>query len=201
MQDTSIFTGGFADPVLQGQAAFRAVMDGMANPGRIKETDGTPSAPGGVPSAMAALALTLVDHDTPFTLGESLRASAFPAWLAFQTGAPMADTAFDASFAFFTCADAFPAFEGFPIGSDEYPDRSVTLIIEVEALEGGPQLTARGPGIRESAVIAPKGLPADFLARWRENGTLFPRGIDLVLVEGTRLLCLPRTTRLQAREA
>lgn len=201
MQDTSIFTGGFADPVLQGQAAFRAVMDGMANPGRIRQTDGTPSAPGGVPSAMAALALALVDHDTPVTLGESLRASAFPAWLAFQTGAPMAETAFDAAFAFFTRADGFPGFEGFPIGSDEYPDRSVTLIVEVEALEGGPELTARGPGIRESAVVAPMGLPADFLARWRENGALFPRGIDLVLVEDARLLCLPRTTRLQSREA
>ncbi len=200
MQDTSIFTGGFAEPVLQGQAVFRAVMDCMANPGRIKDTDGTPSAPGGVPSAMAALALTLVDHDTPVALGKSLRASAFPAWLAFQTGAPMADTAFDAAFAFFTRADGFPGFEGFPIGSDEYPDRSVTLIVEVEALEGGPEMAARGPGIRESAVIAPKGLPADFLARWRENGALFPRGIDLVLVESTRLLCLPRTTRLQARE-
>lgn len=201
MQDTSIFTGGFADPVLQGQAAFRAVMDAMANPARIRETDGTPSAPGGVPSAMAALALALVDHDTPVTLGESLRASAFPAWLAFQTGAPMAETAFDAAFALFTRADGFPGFEGFPIGSDEYPDRSVTLIIEVEALEGGPDLTARGPGIRDSITIAPKGLPADFLARWQENGALFPRGIDLVLVEGQRFLCLPRTTRLQIREA
>lgn len=201
MQNSSIFTGGFADPVFQGQAAFRAVMDAMANPGRVGETDGTALAPGHVPSAMAALALALCDHDTPVGLSESLKRSAFPAWLAFHAGAPLAETAFDAAFAFFTAADGFPDFEGFPIGSDEYPDRSVTLVVEIEALEGGPELTARGPGIRDRIAIAPKGLPADFLARWQENGALFPRGIDLVLVKGQRFLCLPRTTRLQSREA
>lgn len=201
MQDTTIYTGGFAEPVFQAQAVFRAIMDGMASPGRIRETEGSTKAPGGVPSAMAALALALCDHDTPVGLTETLRASAFPAWLSFHAGAPVAQSAFDAAFAFVTRPDGFPDFAGYPIGSDEYPDRSVTLIVEVAALEGGPELTARGPGIRDSVTIAPQVLPADFNARWRENGSLFPRGIDLVLVEGSRFLCLPRTTRLEPREA
>lgn len=200
MQQDSIFTGGFADPVFEAQAVFRTVMDGLANPGRIGTVDGAAQAPASVPKAMAALALTLLDHDTPVLLGPGLRDTPFAAWLAFHTGAPLADNAFDAAFALWLKAGGFPGFEGLAIGSDEYPDRSTTVIAEIPALEGGPPLLARGPGIRGSITLSPSGLPADFVRRWQENNALYPRGIDLVLVSGDRMLCLPRTTRLQAME-
>ncbi len=200
MQDNAIFTGGFADPVFAAQSVFRAVMDGMAEPGRVRQVDALAAAPADVPAAMAALALTLLDHDTPVAVSESLAASSLPAWLAFHTGAPLARTVFDAAFALCLARNGFPSFEGYTVGSDEYPDRSATLIVEVASLHGGPAMVARGPGIRDREIIEPAGLPADFLDRWRDNGALFPRGIDLVLVEGERFLCLPRTTRLEALE-
>jgi alpha-D-ribose 1-methylphosphonate 5-triphosphate synthase subunit PhnH len=40
----------------------------------------------------------------------------------------------------------------------------------------------------------------DLLDRLALNASLFPRGIDLVLVSGESIVALPRTTRLVAKE-
>lgn len=44
------------------------------------------------------------------------------------------------------------------------------------------------------------GLPQDFAAQWRENGALFPLGIDLLLVADGKVAALPRTTRIVSSE-
>ena len=64
----------------------------------------------------------------------------------------------------------------------------------------GPAFTATGPGIRDEVTIAPVGLPDIFLTLWDENRAIFPRGVDLILVAGTDIVCLPRTTKLRRRE-
>lgn len=201
IEDTTIFSGGFAQPVFGAQTAFRALMDGMARPATIQTVEAEAAAPGGLPTAMAALALTLFDHDTAILLAPSLETGPFKAWLAFHTGAQTVTARLDADFALFDLASGFPEVEGFAIGSDEYPDRSTTLIIEIESLTGGHLLEAKGPGIKGSPQLSPLGLPKDFLEQRAANHLLFPRGIDLVLVSGNTFLCLPRTTRLSAVEA
>ena len=94
-----------------------------------------------------------------------------------------------------------PSFAHFALGSQEYPDRSTTIIVEVEALDGGRLLQLSGPGIRETVQIAPKGLPEMFLRQWTDNRALFPRGVDVVLTAGRQLIALPRTCKITALEA
>lgn len=195
------FSGGFSAPVPAAQSVFRTLMEAMARPARVVTVAcETAVAPAPAGALIAALALTLADHDTPVHLSPALAASAFPHWLAFHTGAPLAASRLDATFAFCALADGLPPLEGFALGSDLYPDRSVTVIAELPSLTGGPRLAAKGPGIRDTARLAPAGLPDGFLAERALNRSLFPRGIDLVLVSGDALLCLPRTTRLSAEE-
>ena len=92
-----------------------------------------------------------------------------------------------------------PPFEAFQQGTAEYPDRSATLILQVQSLDGGgPGLVLTGPGINGQARIAPGPVPNDFVARLRANLALFPRGIDLLLVAGNRIVGLPRSTRVEA---
>ncbi len=198
--ETHVFTGGFADPVLSSQSVFRALMDGMASPARVLSLEDKAEVPQPVSPAMAAVALTLLDHDTQVWLSPALAASAFPQWLAFYAGAPITADRMAADFAFFTGEDGFPELSGLPLGSDTYPDRSTTLVIEVDALEGGDILIARGPGIREVQELSPMGLSARFLSEWEINRGLYPRGLDIILVSGAAFLCLPRTTRLVKRE-
>jgi alpha-D-ribose 1-methylphosphonate 5-triphosphate synthase subunit PhnH len=188
--------GGFADPVLGAQTAFRAIMDALANPGVPQELTRVATA-SGLSSELAAVALTLCDHDTQLWLDPSLGGNAaIVAWLRFQTGAPLTGDPASAAFALVSDMAALPAFDRFGLGTAEYPDRSTTVTLALPSLRHGPVLTLRGPGIKDARTIAPTGLPHDFLAQWLANRALFPRGIDLLLVGGGQVIGLPRTTRI-----
>jgi len=194
---TLAVTGGFADPVLGSQAAFRRIMDGFARPGTIADLAGFVEAPGTLPPAAAGLLATLADGDAAVFLERGdARAEA---WLAFQTGAAVVTDPAGAVFALLSEGSDPGGWNRFPIGTDRYPDRSATLILPVESLHGGPTLRLTGPGIATSATVAPCGLPAGFLAAREANRALFPQGHDLVLVCGPHLLALPRTTRIEER--
>lgn len=197
MRDPQIFGGGLADPVLQSQAVFRTVMDAMARPGSIHGVDGQALAPpGSLLACAAAVALTLCDHDTPVWLDPALaKMPALPEWLTFHTGAPIVQDPGQAAFAMVKGA-TMPDLACMSAGSDEYPDRSTTLIVEVDNLCGGKAMTLSGPGISGSRPFSPRGLPTDFAARWAANIVLFPRGIDLILCAPNALAALPRTTRI-----
>ena len=187
---------GFTDPVHDAQASFRAILDAMAHPGRIKELPvslaAAPPAPLGV--AAAAIALTLCDIDTPIWLDRPLAAAL--SYLAFHCSAPPAASPVDARFAFIADAAALPSLEGFALGSDEYPDRSTTLVIEVAGLTAGRGMRLAGPGIRGEALLGVAGLPARLLEERAALVALLPRGLDVILVSGTRLAALPRWTRV-----
>ena len=51
------------------------------------------------------------------------------------------------SFALIGDPQKLPALDRFAFGSNEYPDRSTTLILQVESLSDGPEVELRGPGI------------------------------------------------------
>ncbi|MFN7125153.1 MAG: phosphonate C-P lyase system protein PhnH [Allorhizobium sp.] len=198
---TESLDGGFPDAVTHAQTVFRAVMDAMAQPGTlgVVEVPVAPPAPLGI--AAGALLLTLCDHDTPVWMTTALSKSALPGWIGFHTGAALTNTKADAKFAFVEAGAPAPALAQFALGTQDYPDRSTTLVIEVTALEGGRQLQLTGPGIRDTATIAPKGLPETFLRQWADNRALFPRGVDVVLTAGRRFIALPRTTKIREMEA
>ncbi|MGZ2431350.1 phosphonate C-P lyase system protein PhnH [Rhizobium redzepovicii] len=197
---TEALTGGFADPVFHAQSVFKMLMDGMARPGMIQTVQPEAAPPAPLGSAAGAIALTLCDHDTPIWLSQGLAKSAVPEWLGFHTGAPLTTEKAEARFAFTEAGTTLCPFSLFASGTQEYPDRSTTLVIELSALEGGRRLALMGPGIQSVTEIAPVGLPETFLRLWTENRGLFPRGIDIVLTSGNRLLCLPRTTKITAME-
>ncbi|HEV7317381.1 MAG TPA: phosphonate C-P lyase system protein PhnH [Ensifer sp.] len=198
---SQIYTGAFAEPVFAAQSVFRDLMDSFARPGTIKTLSAKSVPPAPLGAAAGAVALTLCDHDTPVWLTPALSKSAVPQWIAFHTGASMTTSKTEARFAFVEKGSAIPSFDQFSLGTQEYPDRSTTLVIEIEALSGGVPLVAKGPGIKTEAALSPKGLPDVFLEFWNANRVIFPRGVDLVLTAGDELLCLPRTTRLSQKEA
>ncbi len=189
---------GFDDPVLNGQRVFRAIMDALSRPGRLLAIEPPPEPPAPLTAELAAVALTLCDHDTPVWLDPALlEADAVCQWLAFHTGAPPITEPQEAAFALISDAALLPSLERFSQGTDEYPDRSTTIVVALPALEGGAPLTLRGPGIKGEATIAPVGLPTDFVAQRADNEARFPRGVDLLLVAPGGVIGLPRTTRVE----
>ena len=190
-------SGGFSDPVLDAQSAFRLTMNAFAEPGTTARLGMPVDAPDALPPAAAILLLTLADADAPIFLEGAAAQGHTMAWLAFHTGARVDAARQEASFALLTEGSDPAGWTAFQIGTDAYPDRAATLILPVEALEGGAPLILSGPGIEATRTIAPVGLPAGFLEARTRNAALFPRGHDLVLVAGDALIALPRTTKLR----
>jgi alpha-D-ribose 1-methylphosphonate 5-triphosphate synthase subunit PhnH len=187
----------FSNLALASQAVFRAVMEAMARPGTIAEIDVAIAPPPPLGIAAAALALTLLDFETPFWLDPMLAtAHDVDGWLKFHTGAPRAADPASAAFAFVATSATVPGFDAFDLGSIEYPDRATTLVLEVETLNDGDVFHLSGPGIKESRTFAAAPLPADFADRMAANRALFPRGVDIVLTFGRRLAALPRSVQL-----
>jgi alpha-D-ribose 1-methylphosphonate 5-triphosphate synthase subunit PhnH len=188
---------GFAAPVFDAQAVFRRLLDALARPGTAASLD-RPGlvAPPGLPKAAAAVLLALADRDTPVWLAGGKAHPAAP-WLAFHAGAPATDDAATAAFAVLDGAAATPRLADFPAGEERYPDRSATLIVACAALDGGPSVRLTGPGIKDTATIAPAGLRPGFWDEVRANAARFPLGVDIVLVAGDRLIGLPRTTSVE----
>ncbi|MGR3472748.1 MAG: phosphonate C-P lyase system protein PhnH [Sulfitobacter sp.] len=185
MQTLSL-TGGFRDAPKDAAFAFRAVMNAMAKPGEINSVTGA-EPPAGLSIAAGVVLLTLCDPETPLYLAPGFDRPEVRDWITFHTGAPFAP----ANAAHFALGawDDLPRGD-FPLGTAAYPDRSATLIVEVDDLQAkGATLT--GPGIRDRTALS---LPER--AAFQQNAALFPRGLDFIFTCGDRLAALPRSTKV-----
>jgi alpha-D-ribose 1-methylphosphonate 5-triphosphate synthase subunit PhnH len=117
-------------------------------------------------------------------------------WLRFHTGAPIVAEPSQASFAFLADPAQAPPFDAFALGTAEYPDRSATLVFQVESLARGLGLTLSGPGIKGRSTLRAEPLPADFAQRSAANRVLFPCGVDLLMVTDAAVAALPRSVIL-----
>ena len=191
---------GFADKVLSAQSTFRSVMDAMARPGSVQHIVATAGTPPAMMCGTAAIALTLFDHDTPIWLDPGMSATSDVAkWLKFHTSAPVI-RGFIGPQVFALISDSrrtCQPLDRFAFGSNEYPDRSTTLILQVGSLTQGnyfsncaaPASTGQLPcGHRSSRMTCSIGLTP--------MSRCFPRGIDVVLVHDDAIVAIPRTTRL-----
>jgi alpha-D-ribose 1-methylphosphonate 5-triphosphate synthase subunit PhnH len=189
---------GFADKVLSAQSTFRSVMEAMARPGTVQQIRAVAGTPAPLVRGTAAIALTLFDHDTPIWLDRTMSATPdVGRWLRFHTGAPVIADSSASSFAVIGNARDLPPLDSFALGSNEYPDRSTTLILQIDSLTSGPAYELTGPGIDGVAVLQAT-ISGNLFERLAVNASLFPRGIDVVLVHDDAIVAIPRTTRLAA---
>jgi alpha-D-ribose 1-methylphosphonate 5-triphosphate synthase subunit PhnH len=194
-QPVTVLAPGFSDPGHDAQRLFRAVLDAFAHPGRIMSLPDPPAGPGTISPATAAYLLTLVDRDTPLWLAPEFERPAVRDFVRFHTGAPIVARRDEAVFA--VLAHDTASLDGFAIGTDPYPDRSATLVIEVPVLGAGAARRWRGPGIDGQAAVAVGGLGANFWQAWADNHALFPCGVDVVFAAGSQLLALPRSIAVE----
>src|SRR5215468_3452643 len=172
---------GFAEPVLAAQTTFCTVMDVMARPGTVRTLAGI-AAPAPLSPTAAAIALTVLDYETPFWLDAPLAAAGEVArFISFHTGARVTADPADAAFAFVAAPTVAAPFANFAQGSLEYPDRSTTLVLQVAQLAEGKGMILRGPGILGEHRLTASPLPADFLDQLADNRAQFPCGVDILL--------------------
>lgn len=194
MQSSAI-RPAFSDPPREAQAVFRNVMEAMARPGRI-----LPLAAGFMPPAplnppAAAILIALADFGTPIWLdGPLARQEDVVEFLRFHTGAKRAATAETADFALIADPVNAPPLAAFAQGVPDYPDRSATVIFQVEALRADGWLLT-GPGINGQAGFSASPLPAGFEEQLRDNRAQMPLGVDVIFAAFSAIAALPRSTR------
>lgn len=195
MSDTPSLGGlalGLTDPSHDAQQLFRAILDATSHPGRIVSLPVAPVGPGSLSCAATAYLLALADRDTALWLAAEFDQPEVRDFLRFHAGTSLVVERGDAAFGVLAAGTPHP-FDGFNPGTDAYPDRSATLVIEVPDLRGGPTRGWRGPGIEGRATVAIAGLPEAFWQGCAANHALFPCGVDLVFTAGTELCALPRS--------
>jgi alpha-D-ribose 1-methylphosphonate 5-triphosphate synthase subunit PhnH len=186
---------GLTDPVGQATQVFRALLNAVAQPARAYNIDLDIVRVGGAHPASLGILLTLADTDTPVCLIGSAELE-LGTYLRFHCGCPIIAHPKNAALGLINDSMlACRAFE-FPIGTDEYPDTSATVILEVSSLVAGPRQTIKGPGIRSSVEFAP-AVHAKFWSAWHANTQLYPCGIDVIFTCANQIAALPRSSRLE----
>jgi alpha-D-ribose 1-methylphosphonate 5-triphosphate synthase subunit PhnH len=197
MQQTPSLIGpGFADPIFQSQAAFRALLAALSEPGMVQAIGSGSAPPEGLEAASATALLTLADYETPIWLPAGLRDGPAGAWLRFHCGTALVGDPAGAVFAVIDGASGAPSLSAFNSGTDQFPDRSTTVIVQCAGLDGGETVSLTGPGIAVSCTIAPRGLRPGFWAEVAANAECYPLGIDLILSHGDAVIGLPRSTQI-----
>jgi alpha-D-ribose 1-methylphosphonate 5-triphosphate synthase subunit PhnH len=184
---------GLKDAVFDAQRLFRVALEALSRPGTIHAlpVELTPPAP--LTPWSGALALPLLDLETPVWLDVAVDTQAVRDWLRFHVGCPLASAPEAAAFALVGAAGALDDLTRFAIGDPEYPDRGATLIVQVPALRAGDGWTLSGPGIQGSTRLTVEGLPSGFARAWAENAALYPQGVDVFLCAPRDLAALPRS--------
>ena len=120
---------GFEEPVQQAQAVFRALLDAMAQPARVVDFQqgmsfGRHRAPRSV-----LLVFWIVDPDVDCTPQDEFGDNVFPISYRVRLHVDTGDTVFT----LINGVDSDLILQ-FAIGTPEYPDRSTTVLVQVDAL-------------------------------------------------------------------
>lgn len=190
-------TMGFSNPAIDSQLIFRAVMNALARPGSIQALSTALAPPAPLMPELAAIALTLVDHEAPLWLDRPLAAvPEVASYFRFHTGAPIVENPIEAAFALIADPTEAPNLDRFAPGVPDYPDRSTTVVFALRELSHASGLRLEGPGIAERSELKAAPLPVGFSGQMSRNKRLFPMGIDCLFVAPGRIAGLPRTTRI-----
>ena len=186
---SAALSGGFADAPVCAARAFRVLLGVMARPGTIDELSSA-RPPQGLSAAAGTALLTLADGTTPVALCGAADTADVRDWIAFHIGAPVVAPS-QAAFVVGPFAAVMTHAGSLSVGDPAYPDRSATLILELDRLAAdGAGLS--GPGIRDHVRLSlPKTGP------FRQNAQLYPLGFDCFLTSGTAIAGLPRSTRVE----
>ncbi len=161
-------------------ATFEELMWALSRPGQLREMPG---------EGFWILAESLLDRECSFHAPNDPSLDTMLA----TTGArraPLAEA--DYVFAALDSAESVEALSSLRIGTLAYPDDAATLFVTAK-FGIGQRLRLTGPGIKDSITIEIDGIDPG-LWHMRRKAIRYPLGWDLYLVDGKRLLGIPRST-------
>ncbi len=195
--DLQSLAPGLVSPPQDAQRIFRTILEAMAHPGRILPIYEPLQPPVPLCIGAAAVCLTLLDFETSVWADPGAGQPTLD-WLRFHCGCRIVDSPSTANFALIVDAGKVDSLELFPVGEDEYPEKSATLIIQADRIgsRGGKRLS--GPGIRDCIRLYVENLPDNFWEERQAQTSIYPQGIDIIFTSGRMIAALPRTTWVES---
>lgn len=165
---------------IAANAAFDALLWALSRPGQIRALPGAGAGP--IIDALLDRECRVYSAD-PRLLPQIMRVGAEVAEIA------VADHVFLGRL---TEASALNAVQ---IGSDLYPDQGASVVVQAD-LDTGARLRLTGPGVDGQLEVQVGGLPDGFWQA-RARRLRYPMGFDLFLLDGARVMGLPRSTNVE----
>ena len=175
---------------------FRAILDALSKPGLEVSVPELADKPAALHDASIVMALALCDYQSPVWLSPRINQAEVCSFLRFHTGAPIVADPAEAQFAFVESGEFEKHFALFNKGTDEYPDRSATVIVQASGFSAPQRVRLEGPGIKQYEVLSIAGFGPKEWNLLSDDRILFPLGIDVAFVSDTKLVGLPRSTRI-----
>jgi alpha-D-ribose 1-methylphosphonate 5-triphosphate synthase subunit PhnH len=184
----------------QAAHSFRAILDAFSEPGVPIQLSAVANCPAPLQAASAVLALSLCDFQTPVWLSKKLDGPDVRSFLRFHTGASIVGKAEDAAYAFLDASEFADSYPRLHKGTDEYPDRSATAVVQVSNFFGLQSVRLEGPGIKTAVELSIAGFAEGDWTMLSDDRILFPLGVDVAFASGAQLVAVPRSTRISLME-
>ncbi|MGR3434618.1 MAG: phosphonate C-P lyase system protein PhnH [Shimia sp.] len=163
---------------LRDAAAFAAVLGALSRPGTIHD----------LPEAgESAVIAALLDRECRAHAGPDLADAVA------RSGAALVPLE-RCDHAFLGNPDGTHWVARIPVGSQLHPEGGATVILRAD-LGQGTRLRLTGPGIDGEIEVAVSAAPGLWPAR--AEAIRYPLGFDLLLIDGTRLMGIPRSTAVE----
>lgn len=187
------------DKVFDTQRIYRLILDAMARPGTVNSLSAFKlQPPSGLNPAAAAVALTLFDSETCFSVLPSDQA--IIDYLMLNSGAAVCPV-HAAEFILVSGREEVPEINEVCCGTLISPEKGATLIMMVDSLMTtvhGSKLVLRGPGIKDSSCLNISGLDKENIRAISEMNQEYPLGVDVIYVDHAgNVACVPRSSALQ----
>ena len=196
---TQFLWQGFQNEVIESQRCFRKTMKAMSEPGYLVTLDPLKTSEN-ISSATFSLALTLIDQDISVWVSPQLSSTTFIDNLRFYCGCRLTSSPLEADFVFIKLSE-WQSLDNLKRGTEEYPDRFPTIIIEVDGLAESGNIELKGPGIKGARHISIEGINEQHISLLKSNQQNFPMGYDFIFTCGKQLMALPRTTQVTGPNA
>jgi len=186
------------DVIFDSQRIFRALLDAMANPGRIITLPDIRIEPPAANMYPLLVLMTLLDHEVSFSVlgGAQTQVTEY---LKTNTGSKESRLE-NSDFILVYGGYSHGLIQRARVGTLEYPDESATVIYDTGSIGAGAGdllLELSGPGIADKRRIGASGIEENEI----ENVLAmrdYPLGLDLIFSDKAgRIVCIPRSTTVE----
>ncbi len=183
--------------VFDAQIHFRTILDCMSRPGKVNHIGEIKiQTPGDWHPASALVAFALLNRDVTFYANNNNETVA--EYLTVNTSAVPA-TVNKADFVFINGLDNGDILLNTNIGVLEYPEKSATVVIDVENIYDVPkdqthEIILQGPGVETEKRVYVRNISDSILQALKEQNSEYPLGVDVILTDREgNIMCIPRS--------